>query len=198
MDTEKIVGDVAEVVRDLVARTLSQAEERAKEIIDSAESEATNLVERARGEAKEIRAKAEKDAQSRLRAVQAALAEVQTKLGVTDEVPTSPVPEPEPEPPVVPEPSPPPPDPAPSPEPVPEPEPPLIPEPTPPPDEATPPQVAADGKSDDDAGARLVAMNMALEGASRDEAKARIEADYECADVDGLIDEIFARVPAKS
>ncbi len=197
MDTDKIVGDVAEVVRDLVSRTLSQAEERAEEIIATAEKEAQSLLDRAQGEAATIREKAERDAERRLKAIQAALAEVQSKLGVGAEVPTSPVPEPEPEPPVVPEPTPP--DPAPEPEPVPEPEPPLIPEPTPPPDEATPPQVAAEpnGKSNDDAGARLVAMNMALEGATRDEARARIKAEYECSDLDGLIDDIFARVPAK-
>ena len=199
MDTDKIVGDVAEVVRDLVSRTLTQAEERAEQIIAAAESEAKSVIDRAQDEAAAIRRKAESDAEGRLSAIQAALAEVQSKLGVRGEVPTSPVPEPEPEPPVVPEPTPP--DPAPSPEPVPEPEPPLIPEPTPPPDEATPPQVAAkpaaNGKSDDDAGARLVAMNMALEGASREQAKERIEAEYDCSDVDGLIDDIFARVPAK-
>jgi outer membrane biosynthesis protein TonB len=202
MDTEKIVGDVAEVVRDLVSRTLTQAEERAEQIIVTAENEAKSVLERAQEEAAEIRRKAERDAETRLGAIQAALAEVQAKLGVEGEVPTSPVPSPEPEPPVVPEPTPPPPDPAPSPEPVPEPEPPLIPEPTPPPDEATPPQVAAEPaangkKSDDDAGARLVAMNLALEGASREQARERIEAEYDCADLDGLIDDIFARVPAK-
>jgi outer membrane biosynthesis protein TonB len=202
MDTEKIVGDVAEVVRDLVSRTLTQAEERAEQIIDAAEKEAKSVIDRAQGEAAEIRKKAERDADSRLSAIQAALAEVQAKIGIRGEVPTSPVPAPEPEPPVVPEPAPPPPDPSPAPEPVPEPEPPLVPEPTPPPDEATPPQVAAtakpraNGKSNDDASARLVAMNLALEGATREQAKAQIEAEYDCADLDGLIDDIFARVPA--
>jgi outer membrane biosynthesis protein TonB len=199
MDTDKIVGDVAEVVRDLVARTLSQAEERAGQIIDAAESEAKSVVDRANDEAAEIRRKAEADAEARLSAIQAALKEVQAKIGIGGEVPTSPVPTPEPEPPVIPEPEP---DPSPSPEPVPEPEPPLIPEPTPPPDEATTPQVAArpssaNGKSNDDAGARLVAMNMALEGATREQARSRIEAEYDCADLDGLIEDIFSRVPAK-
>jgi outer membrane biosynthesis protein TonB len=202
MDTDKIVGDVAETVRDLVARTLSQAEERAGQIIDAAENEAKSVLDRAHEEAAEIRRKAESDAESRLSSIQAALKEVQANIGIGGEVPTSPVPEPEPEPPVIPEPTPPAPDPVPSPEPVPEPEPPLIPEPTPPPDEATPPQVAArpspsNGKSNDDAGARLVAMNMALEGATRDQARSRIEAEYDCADLDGLIEDIFSRVPAK-
>jgi hypothetical protein len=199
MDTDKIVGDVAEVVRDLVSRTLAQAEEKAEDIVGTAQREAKSIVDRANAEAAEIRSKAEHEAEGRLKAIQAALSEVQKKLGA--EVPTSPVPEPEPEPPVVPEPTPPAPDPVPSPEPVPEPEPPLIPEPTPPPDEATPPQVAVadstNGKATDDAGARLVAMNMALEGSSRDEARSRIEAEYEISDLDSLIDDIYSRVPAK-
>jgi outer membrane biosynthesis protein TonB len=192
MDTDKIVGDVAEVVRDLVSRTLSQAEERAQEIVDTAQKEATGILDRARTEADEIRAKAEAEAQSRLKAIQAALAEVQTKIGVA-EVPASPVPEPEPEPPVVPEPTPPPPDPAPSPEPVPEPEPPLVPEPTPPPDEATPPQ-AANGATSDTASARLVAMNLALDGTSPDEAKRQLAAEFSVADLDSLVDEVYAKV----
>lgn len=193
MDTEKIVGDVADVVRDLVSRTLSQAEERAQEIVDTAQREANGIVDRARAEADEIRTRAENEAQSRLKAIQAALAEVQTKIGVSGEVPASPVPEPEPAPPVVPEPTPPPPDPVPGPEPVPEPEPPLIPEPTPPPDEATPPQ-AANGTTSDTASARLVAMNLALEGAPPDEAKRQLAAEFSVADIDSLVDEVYAKV----
>jgi hypothetical protein len=38
---------------------------------------------------------------------------------------------------------------------------------------------------------------MALEGASREQARSRIEAEYECSDLDGLIDDIYSRVPAK-
>jgi outer membrane biosynthesis protein TonB len=193
MDTEKIVGDVADVVRDLVARTLSQAEERAQEIVDTAEREATEIVDRARREADDIRSKAETEAQGRLKAIQAALAEVQARIGVAGEVPTSPVPEPEPAPPVVPEPSPPPPDPVPSPEPVPEPEPPLIPEPTPPPDEGTPPEVA-NGTTSDVASARLVAMNLALDGTSSEEAKRQLAAEFSVSDLDSLVDEVYAKV----
>ncbi len=199
MDTEKVVGDVAEVVRDLVSRTLSKAEERAQEIIDTAERESKEMVDRARTEADEIRAKAESEAQSRLKAVQAALSEVQAKIGIADEVPSSPVPEPEPQPPAIPEPSPPTEDPLPSPEPVPEPEPPLIPEPTPPPDEATPPQVAARPGPEaetDDAAVRLVAMNLALEGTSREDAKRRLASDYDVQGLDSLVDDVYARLPS--
>jgi hypothetical protein len=40
-------------------------------------------------------------------------------------------------------------------------------------------------------------MNLALEGATREQAREQIEAEYECSDLDGLIDDIFSRVPAK-
>ena len=99
---------------------------------------------------------------------------------------------PEPEPPPVPEPAPPPvPEPTP-PEPPPEPEPAVVPEPTPPPDEATPPS-AADGaaKSEDDAGARLVALNMALDGASREDIQAKLAEDFALADSSTLVDEVL-------
>ena len=200
MDTEKIVGDVAEVVRDLVSRTLKEAEERAEQIIAAAENEAKSVLDRAHDEAAEIRAQgrerrrhpAERDSGGARRGPGE---DRRQRRGPDQSGPRAGARAP-----VVPEPTPPPPDPAPSPEPAPEPEPPLIPEPTPPPDEATPPQVsaaAANGKSNDDASARLVAMNLALEGATREQAKEQIEAEYECDDLDGLIDDIFARVPAK-
>jgi hypothetical protein len=191
MDTEKIVGDVAEVVRDLVSRTISQAEERAGQIVEAAETEAKTLIERAEAEARELRQRAEHDAEVRLAAVRSAFAEMQSKIGIGGEVLPGPVTTPEPEPPSVPEPSPEPP--APWPEPTPEPEPPLIPEPTPPPDEGTPPEISANGgRSSDSAGARLVAMNMALEGAQRDEIVALLSGDYELEDAARLVDEVLA------
>jgi hypothetical protein len=182
MDGEQIVHDVAEKLRALI----SDAEAKAAEIVSQAEADA-----------KRIRADAEKESQERLAAARNAFEELQSKLGIGGEVPGGPVPVPEPEPPSVPEPAPPPPDPAPSPEPAPEPEPPLIPEPTPPPDEGTPPQIAAEpaangaGKSADAAGARLVAMNMALDGAGRDEIVAKLDADYALDDPGALVAEVL-------
>jgi hypothetical protein len=132
---------------------------------------------------------AEAEGKERLAEVRQALDELQGKLGgrgaaAEAEVDPGPVVVPEPEPPAVPEPEP---------EPAPEPEPPLIPEPTPPPDEGTPPQVGANGgKSDDVAGARLVAMNMALEGASREQIAAKLTEDYELDNRDKLVDEVLA------
>jgi len=189
MDAEQIVQDVAEKVRELLA----QAEERAAKIVREAEEEAAR-----------IRADAEADARKRLDEVRSAVEELQGRLGggavsgtstgASAEVDPGPatVPEPEPEP--VPEPTPDPvPNPVPTPEPVPEPSPEPVPEPAPPPDEATPPTAKeSGGKSTDAAGARLVAMNMALDGASRDEIAARLAADYELDDAEAIVDDVLA------
>jgi DivIVA domain-containing protein len=52
---------------------------------------------------------------------------------------------------------------------------------------------AANGAlSDDEAGARLVALNMALEGASRDEAGRYLAEHYELTDLDALLDDVYA------
>lgn len=186
MDAEQYVHDFADRLRKM----LSEAEVRATEIVRDAEADA-----------KRIREEAQSESRERISAARTAFAELQSKLGLSDEIQPGPVPVPEPEPPSVPEPTPPPP--APAPEPPSEPEPPLVPEPTPPPDEGTPPQIsivpdlaepepAADGKSDDDGGARLVALNMALDGASREEIEAKLAEDFALADSGKLVDEVLA------
>jgi outer membrane biosynthesis protein TonB len=176
MDAEQIVHDVSEKVRALI----SDAEQRAASIVRDAEQEA-----------KTIRERAEVEGRERLAEVRKAFDELQGKLGAEVEPGPVIVPEPEPEPPPVPEPEPPPtPEP---PDPAPEPEPPLIPEPTPPPDEATPPSAAHGGaRSDDSAGARLVAMNMALEGRPRAEIVAKLEQDYAIDDPGAIVDQVLA------
>jgi outer membrane biosynthesis protein TonB len=184
MDGEQIVREVADKVRALV---------------DDAEKRAAEIVREAEADAKRIRAQAEAEGRERLAEVRRAFDELQNKLTPPDaaspaaEVDPGPVTVPEPEPPAVPEPEPPPtPEPTP-PEPAPEPEPPLIPEPAPPPDEGTPPAAANGGaKTDDEAGARLVAMNMALEGASRAEIVAKLDADYALADSGAVADQVLA------
>jgi outer membrane biosynthesis protein TonB len=176
MDAEQIVREVAEKVRALV---------------DDAEQRAAEIVRQAEADAKRIREQAEAEGRERLAEVRRAFDELQSKLGA--EVEPGPVTVPEPEPPAVPEPEPPPtPEPSP-PDPGPEPEPPTVPEPTPPPDEGTPPSAANGGsRSDDAAGARLVAMNMALEGASREQIVAKLEGDYELDDAGAVADEVIA------
>jgi outer membrane biosynthesis protein TonB len=178
MDGEQIVRDVADKVRALV---------------DDAERRAAEIVREAEADAKRIREQAEAEGRERLAEVRKAFEELQGKLGVGAEVEPGPVTVPEPEPPAVPEPEPPPtPEPTP-PDPGPETEPPTIPEPEPPPDEGTPPS-AGNGaaKSDDAAGARLVAMNMALEGASREQIVAKLHQDYELDDPGAVADQVIA------
>ena len=36
-------------------------------------------------------------------------------------------------------------------------------------------------------------MKLALDGTSRDEVRAKVEADYSVADLDGLLDDVFAK-----
>jgi outer membrane biosynthesis protein TonB len=193
-EAEKIVTEVADRVRELV----DDAERRAQEIVREGEEEA-----------KRIRARAEAEAQERLTEVRRALEELQGKLGAGSggastggsEVDPGPARVPEPTPDPVPEPGPQP-TPEPVPQPVPEPTPERIPEPTPPPDEGTPPtpdtteQAAAAGngvKSGDTASARLVAMNMALEGASREDIDAALAADFDLDDRAKLVDEVLTK-----
>jgi DivIVA domain-containing protein len=47
-------------------------------------------------------------------------------------------------------------------------------------------------RSDDEAGARLVALNMALEGAPRDETLRYLADHYELPDLDALLDDVYA------
>jgi len=47
-------------------------------------------------------------------------------------------------------------------------------------------------RSEDDAGARLVALNMALEGTPREETARFLGEHYELGDVDALLDEVYA------
>jgi DivIVA domain-containing protein len=55
---------------------------------------------------------------------------------------------------------------------------------------AAPPPDGA--RSDDEAGARLVALNMALEGTPRDETARFLGEHYEVADLDALLDDVYA------
>ena len=61
-----------------------------------------------------------------------------------------------------------------------------------PPSEEPPPAAAA--RNGDDAGARLVAMKMALDGSTREEVAAHLAEVYGLTDSDALLDDVFARV----
>jgi outer membrane biosynthesis protein TonB len=136
-------------------------------------------------------------AQKRVEEVRSALAQLQGRLGGEEnedraapgsEVEPGPVTVPEPEPPVTPEPMP---------EPAPEPAPVPTPEPSPPPGETDRPAASADGdgaeRRSDDAAARLVAMKLALDGTSREEAGKLLASDYDLAELDTLLDEVYAK-----
>ncbi|MEA2466647.1 MAG: hypothetical protein QOJ57_773 [Thermoleophilaceae bacterium] len=195
MDADQIAQDVAEQVREIVA----QAERTAAQIIRDAERDAER-----------IRAAAESESEGQLALVRGALAELQSKLGTSQAAPAAevepgPVTVPEPEPPLIPEPAP---------DPIPEPFPEPVPEPTPPPDEGTPPQAAAFDalaaaaageagrepgraaaeapKPSDTTGARLVAMNMALDGASREAIEGHLAETYALEDAGAIVDDVLA------
>ena len=62
----------------------------------------------------------------------------------------------------------------------------------PPPTPAAPPAENGAARSGDEAGARLVALNMALEGTPRDATAAFLAEHYEVADLDALLDDVYA------
>ena len=86
------------------------------------------------------------------------------------------------------------------PEPLPEPEPVAEPEPVPDPEPAAAPEPAADdpAPSPPDGegveGARLIALNMALNGSARDETAHYLSENFQLDDPDALLDEVYARV----
>ena len=63
-------------------------------------------------------------------------------------------------------------------------------------DEADEPEAAASNPpvNGDDAGARLIALNMALNGTPRDETARYLSQNFDLDDQDSLLDEVYARV----
>ncbi len=195
MDAKKLVDQVAAKVRDAI----DEAQQQADEIVKEAEAQAKRVREEAdrlRGEAERIRADAEADARKRLDEVQAALKDLQGRLSGKpgSEVDPGPVTVPEPTPAPVPEPTPEP-VPEPTPEPAPEPSPEPVPEPTPPVETPAAAESNGDAQGGDgaDAAARLVAMKLALDGTSREDAREQLAAEYEVADLDALLDDVYSK-----
>lgn len=200
-------GSIAAGAGEQVAGILAAAEEKAAEIEREARDRAAQVVSDAEAEAQQHIAVA----QTAVAGLVAKADELRRQVTVLGEnlgsaapaaetpgpvvVPEPGVPGPEidPSPAVVPEPSPEPvPEPTPDPAPAPMPTPDTVPEPTPLPEPSEqPPPAALNG---DDAGVRLVALKMALDGAPRDEIESALAAKYGDADRVALLDDIFARV----
>jgi len=166
----------------------ASAGQQVSEILAVAERNAEQL----EGEARDRAAAALSEAATTLESLAAELRSRASGLGA-EVMPEPQVPQPEvdPAPQIVPEPEPPT-EPEPGPTPVPEPTPDPVPEPVPDPIPNEPAQPAAETNGSD-AGARLVAMKMALDGKSREEIAAHLDQSFELGDSAGLLDDVFAR-----
>ncbi len=177
----------AQAAADRVREIVESAEGRASEIVAEAERRAEELLGAARKEADQLRSRAESEARERLDDVRRALTDLEGRIGA-GAAETAPSPEPEPEP-----------------------------EPAEPAAEAeeAPPALAdepaeaggasteelieqlksgGEEKGDADAGAaRLVAMKMALDGASRDEVDKHLADSYSIPNRKKLLDDVFAK-----
>jgi hypothetical protein len=202
---------LAEQAAATVRGALEAAEKHAEEIVARAEEEADRVRSRAEAEARERIERAQQAVDRLLRQadeLRAAVSGLDREVGADgaprSETPTAP--EIDPTPATVPEPEP-----AREPEPeppgVPEPEPPLQPEPQPPEvPEPTPPggdrpsteqlleQLKGGAASPDEGAARLVAMNLALDGKSRQEVERHLAEEYELTDASRLLDDVYSRV----
>ncbi len=195
MDAAKVLEDVTGRVR----AALDEADEKAREIVAGAEERAEEVIANAEAEAQKIRERAESEAQERLNKVREALTALEGNFSSSpsSEVDPGPAEVPEPMPPVEPEPSPPA---------EPEPQPPAEPEPMPPDPEIEPPAPAqpdrespqltngfSNERSHDATAARIVAMKMALDGASREEIADHLSSSYDIDSSDKLLDDVMAR-----
>jgi hypothetical protein len=195
-----------------------QAADAVRDAIDAATRRADEIVAAAQQEAERIRVRAESDARERIERAQEAvdrllrqadeLRAAVSALGdaagpaaeqtPAPEIDPTPATVPEPEPPREPEPQPPP-TPEPQPPLEPEPQPPQVPEPAPPGDsrhstEQLIEQLKGGGPRPDEAGARLVAMNLALDGKPREEVERRLAEDYALEDATRILDDVYSRV----
>jgi peptidoglycan DL-endopeptidase CwlO len=157
-----------------------------RKAIADAEARATEIIRAAEREAEGIRARAEAEARDQVEGARRALEELTSRFG-TGPAPASPQSPEHQQPPPPPSPT--------TAEPAAPPTSPAEPasaasEPKPPPT-GTP---AAEAAVDDTQAARLVAMKMALDGATREAIEAELERSYTLPDRGGLLDDVLARV----
>jgi DivIVA domain-containing protein len=189
-EVDRHLGTIAEAVEALKAKAgqptvAGVAAERVEAIVAAAEASAREIEERARVDAAERASRAQEVADrlaARAEEIQQQMTEVMERIaGLKDAIAAmsaelgrpAPIPEPAPEPvplQAVP-------DPEPQPEPRPEPRPEPVPEPQP---------RAAEG-------ARLIALNMALSGKSREETARYLRENYELEDAERILDDVYAK-----
>jgi outer membrane biosynthesis protein TonB len=214
------LAEIVEAAERRAEQIEADARLEAERIVSAAREEAGDQVERAQGAVSRLVEQADelRSAIGKLGfdiATQAKSEPSRAEAPASEVTPQPPV-VPEPSPPREPEPTPPP-TPEPTPPPTPEPTPPQTPEPQPP-----GPQISSDSPSTNDllaqlkgdpsgsgeaatarngaedtngdvAAARLVAMKMALDGASRDEIAAHLEKSFSLSSADELLDDVLAR-----
>ncbi len=146
---------------------IRQTSDSVRAALEAAQRRADEIVREAEADAQRIRGRAEAEARERLDQVRHALEQFEAGLGARS-APSNTEPKPQAA--------------------SPEPEPPAS-EAEPEPPAATPTQTP----SDDGGAARLVAMKLALDGTSRDEARKQLAAEYEVDDLDSLLDEVYSK-----
>lgn len=149
-----------------------QAADSVRKVVAEAQAEAAKIVAAAEKEAEGIRARAEAEARDQVEGARKALEDLTARFGGSSTTPPEPGPQATAE------------------EPPPEPEPP---ESEPEPEKPDPPPTATATAGDDSQAARLVAMKMALDGASRDEIASELDTSYALADRDALLDDVLAK-----
>jgi hypothetical protein len=201
---------LARQAAEQVEKTLEAAERRAEEMVTQAEEEAGRIRSRAEAEARERIGRAQQAVDRLLRQadeLRTAVSGLDREVGAEPQLRAeTPAPEIDPTPATVPEPEP-----AREPEPeppgIPEPEPPVEPEPQPPevPEPAPPggdrvsteqliEQLKGGAAGADEGAARLVAMNLALDGKSRKEVERYLAEEYELANASRILDDVYSRV----
>jgi hypothetical protein len=147
---------------------IKQAGESVRSALDAAQRRAEEIVREAEAEARRIRGEAEAEARERLEQVRQALDRLEAGLGAKAVQPDAPPPPAEP--------------------------PAGVPDPEPTAAKADPePSPAAAATNDDGGAVRLVAMKLALDGTSREEAREQLAAEYDVKDLDSLLDEVYSK-----
>ena len=150
---------------------IKQTSEAVRTALEAAQRRADEIVREAEAEAQRIRGEAEAEARQRLDQVRQALERLEAGLGAGSAPRKS------------------------STEPAPEAAKSEASESEPEAREPEPVAIASNEANSDDGGAaRLVAMKLALDGTSREEARRQLATDYDLADLDALLEDVYSRV----